>query len=205
LLSVSFVVNRDGQTIQRKGGFTPLEVTTMAQKSRRLLKTVAEIGAVAAASTILTLLVPMVLGKTEEPERLRARLECERIGAALKQYVSDTGGVPAERDVTDPKPLHWLRGAGRLSPVNPFDDGPNGELTIYLATAPSDEEAVWKGPYLLSVEADPWGNAYVVNAHAIGNGIKETAWVLSPGPNGILETPAAGDALMGDDVGVAMN
>jgi general secretion pathway protein G len=177
----------------------------MAKHSRRLLKTVAEIGTVAAASTLLTLLVPMVLGKTEDPQRLQARLECERIGAALKQYVTDTGAVPAERDVTDPKPLHWLRGAGRLSPVNPFDDGPNGELSIYLAAAPSDEEAVWKGPYLLSVEADPWGNAYVVNAHAITGDNRETPWILSPGPNGILETPAASDSLLGDDVGVAMN
>lgn len=177
----------------------------MAQNSRRLLKTAAEIGTVAAASTLLTLLVPMVLGKTEDPSRVEARLECERIAAALTQFVTDTGAAPAERDVTDPKPLHWLRGAGRLSPVNPFDDGPNGDLALYLAAAPSEEGAAWKGPYLLSIEADPWGNAYVVNAHAIGTGTKEVAWVLSPGPNGILETPAASDTLLGDDVGIAMN
>jgi len=176
----------------------------MPPRSRRLLQTVAEIGTVAAASTLLTLLVPMVLGKTEDPQRIQARLECERIGAAFRQYVSDAGSVPAERDVNDPKPLHWLRGAGRLSPVNPFDDGPNGELSTYLASAPAADDVAWKGPYLLSVDADPWGNAYVVNAHALAEIGHEIAWVVSPGPNGVLETAAASDTTSGDDVGIAI-
>ncbi len=176
----------------------------MATKPRRLLKTVVEIGTVAAASTILTLLVPMVLGKTEDPNRVAARLDCERIGAAVKQLVADTGIVPVETGVADPKPLHWLHGAGRLSPVNPFDDGPNGTLAAYLADDRGSDRGAWKGPYLLSVDADPWGNAYVVNAHALRGG-RETAWVISPGPNGILDTPAGAESLAGDDVGIVID
>jgi hypothetical protein len=178
----------------------------MAKNSRRLLRTVAEIGTVAAASTLLTLVVPMVLGKTEDPERAQARMECERIGAALKQYVADSGAGPIERGVTNPKPLHWMRGEGRLSPINPFDDGPNAAIAAILSVAPGDDSTIWKGPYLLSVEADPWGNAYVANTQAMGLGaVREVAWVLSPGPNGVIETAATSPTLLGDDVGVAID
>jgi prepilin-type N-terminal cleavage/methylation domain-containing protein len=50
----------------------------------------------------------------------------------------------------------------------------------------------WQGPYLPSVQPDPWGNAYLVN---IGNGdpaavTKKAVFVISAGPNGTLETNA---------------
>ncbi len=187
----------------------------MTQSSRRFVRTIAEIGAVAFTSSLLTFLVPMVVGKTEDPQRVQARTECERIGAALRQFVSDTGALPREAEVSDPQVLHWLRSGGRMSPRNPFADGPGGELRTFLseepasgapsaeASAPSPSDRGWKGPYMLSAEPDPWGNAYVVNVHAL-DGATEVAWVLSPGPDGIIDTPAGSSKLEGDDVGVAM-
>ena len=50
---------------------------------------------------------------------------------------------------------------------------------------------------------DPWGNRYTVNIGAAENG--NAIWVLSAGPNGIVETPFAQEGnratLGGDDVG----
>ena len=65
-----------------------------------------------------------------------------------------------------------------------------------------DVDAGWppagrKGPpYDFEIPADPWRNAYVVNIGAPG-----TVWVVSAGPNGILETPFETGELQGDDIG----
>jgi hypothetical protein len=46
---------------------------------------------------------------------------------------------------------------------------------------------------------DPWGNAYLVTAAASG-----ATWVLSAGPDGIIQTPFAGEAPAGDDRAAAV-
>ena len=56
-----------------------------------------------------------------------------------------------------------------------------------------------------SLSADPWGNSYLVKVGVAGR--PATIWILSAGPNGIIDTPfltAAGAAPAGDDVGVAI-
>lgn len=52
--------------------------------------------------------------------------------------------------------------------------------------------------------ADPWGNCYVANLVAITAGESAVVWVLSAGPNGIIDTPfvAASGTPAGDDVGM---
>lgn len=64
----------------------------------------------------------------------------------------------------------------------------------------------WKGPYLPREEPDPWGRAYVVSVSGFAGGTKpgNHVWCLSAGPNGIVETPASSDQLLGDDVGKMM-
>lgn len=63
------------------------------------------------------------------------------------------------------------------------------------------------------VPVDPWGNCYVVNVGALRATEPATLWVLSAGPNGIIETPFIATSSqmpmgpMGDDVGrqIAVN
>jgi hypothetical protein len=57
---------------------------------------------------------------------------------------------------------------------------------------PRDATAALDG---LAVPPDPWGNCYLV-----GSG-----WVLSAGPNGIVDTPFGVDRAQGDDVGVKIS
>lgn len=54
-----------------------------------------------------------------------------------------------------------------------------------------------------ALSADPWGNCYVVNLAAIAAGEPAIVWVLSAGPNGIIDTPfvVASGTPAGDDVG----
>lgn len=54
------------------------------------------------------------------------------------------------------------------------------------------------------ISADPWGNAYVVNT---GAATQSAIWVLSAGPNGIIETPfeqANATSPAGDDRAVRL-
>lgn len=52
--------------------------------------------------------------------------------------------------------------------------------------------------------SDPWGNCYLVNLNAVIAREPATLWVISAGPNGIVETPflSPSAALGGDDIGV---
>ena len=59
----------------------------------------------------------------------------------------------------------------------------------------------WKGPYMTEDSADPWGNAYVVNS-ADFEGSPDGVWVISAGPNGIIETGAGEKTIANDDIGV---
>ena len=49
-----------------------------------------------------------------------------------------------------------------------------------------------------AIPADPWGNAYLAR---VGPGERTAFWVISAGPDGVLQTPfsATGDAASGDD------
>jgi len=65
----------------------------------------------------------------------------------------------------------------------------------------------WQGPYLVSLGPDPWGRAYIATVGAIGPGRRPLSpgaggWVLSAGPNGVLETAPDASVLGGDDIGV---
>ena len=70
----------------------------------------------------------------------------------------------------------------------------------------------WNGPYLSGeIDADPWGHAYLVNVGVLGGGpssgdarVACAVFVLSAGPNGIVETPyrqpSSNARACGDDV-----
>lgn len=59
-------------------------------------------------------------------------------------------------------------------------------------------------PALIGGEAttDAWGRCFVFDADAHARG--ETAWLLSAGPNGAIETPRGAPSLLGDDIGAVV-
>ncbi len=78
----------------------------------------------------------------------------------------------------------------------------------------------WDGPYTSPDEVgpDPWNNRYLVNVglldasqgpQAASGTVKSAVWVISAGPNGILETPfnqsiASTTVPGGDDIGARL-
>jgi prepilin-type N-terminal cleavage/methylation domain-containing protein len=68
----------------------------------------------------------------------------------------------------------------------------------------------WLGPYVSGLGPDPWGQAYVVSVGAMEAGGRPVAlaarpWILSAGPNGIIETAPDALTLGGDDVGLLLS
>lgn len=65
----------------------------------------------------------------------------------------------------------------------------------------------WKGPYIAALRPDPWGNPYIIHIGAMEKdgspigGTTAKGWILSAGPNGVLETEPTDAALRGDDRG----
>jgi type II secretory pathway pseudopilin PulG len=59
----------------------------------------------------------------------------------------------------------------------------------------------WRGSYLNQLTPDPWGHRYAINVRTCASGQADTI-VLSPGPNGVVETAFAADGVSpgGDDV-----
>lgn len=107
---------------------------------------------------------------------------------------------------------HWLSGA---------TDGVERHLAINGPGYPTPGPTAvggWRGPYLhADVGPDPWGRQYLINIGADGDRMRTVTgdrtvaswgavWVLSAGPNGIIETEfnqrSTTAKLGGDDVGV---
>jgi len=84
-------------------------------------------------------------------------------------------------------------------------DNPNNDADGYR-----EENFKWNGPYIesLASKRDPWGNNYLVYVkamHTYSTGsTKEYGWIISAGPNGILETAVTAKDLAGDDIGVML-
>jgi len=72
-------------------------------------------------------------------------------------------------------------------------------------TYPATGDTRWAGPYAITLPVDPWGRPYVINAANFTTVVVPPipVWVLSAGPNGVVETniAAATTVTGGDDIG----
>lgn len=83
---------------------------------------------------------------------------------------------------------------------NPGADGSVGaDATDYKTTK-------WKGPYISKLAKDPFGFAYIAgvgametNGSPVASGAK--GWIISAGPDGVLDTAPSASVLSNDDIG----
>jgi len=108
----------------------------------------------------------------------------------------DSGVAPASTSATIANALN------HLAVNNPNADATESGATDYKSTG----NKRWKGPYIAKLASDPYGNNYVINIGAItnrGNSLAagEKGWILSAGPDGILNTGTNVSSTSGDDIG----
>ena len=201
---------------RRERGFTLIELTVV----------------LAVIVTLALILAPSIANSINEARVARARNDCQTIASGIYQFYRDTGFFPVwklSQDGGAGTPANRLQVLVSQGNV-PAEDVPSlwttgvaGSLSDQLVTnAPgytlrsAVSQFGWNGPYFSSqLMADPWGNRYAVNAAlvdlspgaaTISGQAKMAVWVLSAGPNGIVETPFAASILTavrpgGDDIG----
>jgi type II secretory pathway pseudopilin PulG len=146
--------------------------------------------ALVAVILVLALAVPYGAVQALHKRRLRAADEATRVIAErLKTTMAGRSSeIPAGTEV--------LAGPGKRPVVT--DERWNSATSVPFArlfpALPIDDAAA---------QPDPWGNAYLVNVAALPSA--GTVWVLSAGPDGIVQTPFLSQgAPLGDDRAAAV-
>ncbi|MGH7352224.1 MAG: type II secretion system protein [Candidatus Methylomirabilales bacterium] len=174
----------------------------------------------AALAIIVAILIPTVISLPEQAEEVRARNDARAIGEAIQNLHKDLAKWPvyASSPLTPANAtLQRLISAGNAPGVSgaPGTDdwifaSNTDDLNDHLANNklpdasqyPQTGEFAWRGSYLAEALADPWGNRFIVNVRWLQPGASpNVVWVLSAGPNKIIETTFAQPSLVGDDIG----
>lgn len=182
--------------------------------------TLIEVIVVAAIIAILAgILVPMIFSQIDEARSARAQADCKSISTAMLMFRRDTGKWPYF-DTEDCTFTYTTLQTGSGAANDPTDaagaDAWNisanavalGFLLNLPAVTPPPVQKCYNGKavtYLAEDKVDPWGKNYIVNAANFAN--NNPVWVLSAGPNGIVETGVNSLTLnnlaaTGDDIGV---
>jgi len=170
--------------LRNKRGFTLIEVIVVA----------------AIIAVLAGILVPLIFKEIDEARISRASADLRSISTAMIIIKKDTGQWPVNANCE--ATVTMLLGDGvvpagagwNATEVERFDN-------FLLSDANGCFGTKWKGPYIAYVTKDPWGNAYISNAvDYSGTG---PIWLLSAGPNGVIETPPAATVVdaSSDDIG----
>ena len=142
---------------------------------------------------------PVVGGATGRSDVAEAEAQMLHIVDGLHAYSRDTLYLPTgDQGRTD---VSWLYGPGVIPADNPFAAGGEARPLDEVLLMPAMGGRNWNGPYVEGVDADPWGNAFLVNVDGLIDS-REQAMVLCAGPDGIVQTapwdrrPAGDDLLM---------
>lgn len=175
--------------IKGKSGFTLIEVIVVA-------------GIIAILAGIL---VPLIFKEIDEARITRAIADVKSISTAMMVFKKDTAQWPALSDDCTTR-ITLLEGKGNppSNDINSFgyDTSVTKSFNDYLQSN-NGCYPNWKGPYMADVTADPWGRKYYLNAKQFDT--KQIIWIISAGPNGVLETdPKSTMEPVGDDIGIVL-
>jgi len=151
---------------------------------------------VAIIALLAGILVPIAFNQVDDAQLTRALGDCKGLSNALVLYKKDTGGWPIN------KKMFYTEGAAATS-ESKFDSG-NAEHIEEPLLNNSPAAVGWKGPYMSSFHADPWGHRYVIEAEGSKAVGMPYMWVISAGPDGKFDTGKNDKTLKGDDIGLIL-
>ncbi len=193
--------------------------------------TLIEVAAVVAIIGVLAaVLFPVIRDKIGEAKETRTKKDVQMLAVCIEQLYLDTGYWPLNDH--DPKGFPGIMILATKAGTTPNYSGSaiwtsqawEGVLPTYSLGVEGGVDAFsnhlvinaagydgkdWKGAYLSEVKSDPWGHKYLCNIGFItkrdDQGVYANAvFVLSAGPNGIVETPAEQSlktaTIAGDDI-----
>jgi prepilin-type N-terminal cleavage/methylation domain-containing protein len=169
----------------------------MKSKGFTLIELAVVLAIIAVLAAVLT---PMVTGYLDQARTARAQADVRTIADAIKLYNRDTGRFPiydtsaafgtdtaAANDIgTSTGNAPTTTGAWAALGTSSLESYLNNDrTTVGTAAFP---KAGFRGPYVGTVDSDPWGNKYVLNASDLRKASTFHAYVISAGPNGALDT-----------------
>ena len=182
-----------------------------SSKGFTLIEVIIAIAVVAILAGIIT---PSVIKHLDDSKRARAKNDCLVIGSAIASFYKDvarmpnmnaSGGVGVTLLASEgniPTLASGVTAWNRATTTGNSDflsnhlgaNTPKSQTTNVYPTPTSAPgvEAAWRGPYQTDFPADPWGNRYAVNignATSTSTTLSNAVWVLSAGPDGIIQTP----------------
>jgi type II secretory pathway pseudopilin PulG len=183
----------------------------------------------AVLAILIATLTPTVLKYINDSQLARAKNDVQMIAAAMSSIIQDTGQYPGALEdanfICGPGLLAtagatgWaanLVGAAATSCTLTGNTAPAGSsLAGHLVVNDPNESGTttatdyrgsgsfrWKGPYVQSLNEDPWGNAYQVNGSTLIGSSTAATWVISAGPDGTFQTSTTATTTSGDDIGI---
>lgn len=174
--------------VKKQSGFTLIEVIVVA-------------GIIAVLAGIL---VPLIFKEIDESKTARAAADIRSISSALIVFKKDTGSWPV-KDGACAAGLTLLNGDGVMPnglAAQGWDTASSLNYSEPLSTNAAACYTNWKGTYMALVNADPWLNAYFTNA----DGFPATGpvWILSAGPDGVVDTNVLATTVANDDIGLRL-
>jgi prepilin-type N-terminal cleavage/methylation domain-containing protein len=169
--------------------------------------TLIELAVVLAIIAVLAaVLTPMVSGYLDQARVARAQADVRTIADSVKLYNRDTGRWPiydSSADYSSDTAPGTTKVEFGTSTGNSPTAGAGWSLGAVLNTTSlelyinNDRSGVgnaafpragFRGPYVATVDSDPWGNKYLLNAGNLKRSSTNHAYIISAGPNGTLET-----------------
>jgi len=181
-----------------------------------MIEILAVLGIIAVLAAVMT---PSILKHIKDSKISRATKDCEMIATAMASFYKDTGRWPTDLD-NNHRPsdqevrLLWTNtgetpgqtnntiGWTNLNPRDTFENQlvlntPRGRARNAYPTTGQNK---WDGPYQNEFKADPWGRRYLCNVYEFHPNRTGAVWVISAGPDGIIQSAASATTLTGDDI-----
>ena len=193
----------------------------MKSKGFTLIELAVVLAIIAVLAAVLT---PMVSGYLDQARVARAQADVRTIADSIKLYNRDTGRWPIYDSSADYSGDSVPGTNSKLEFGTSTGNSPTAGASWALGTTlnttslelyiNNDRSGVgtaafpragFRGPYVGTVDSDPWGNKYLLNAANLKRNSTNHAYIISAGPNGTLETnrdvaTTANVSASGDDV-----
>ena len=175
----------------------------MKSKGFTLIELAVVLAIIAVLAAVLT---PMVSGYLDQARVARAQADVRTIADSIKLYNRDTGRWPIYDSSADYS-SDSVPGTSKLEFGTSTGNSPTAgsswalgttlnttSLELYINNDRSGvgtaafPRAGFRGPYVGTVDSDPWGNKYLLNAANLKRSSTNHAYIISAGPNGTLET-----------------
>ncbi len=206
---------RKPHILTRGAGFTLIEIVVV----------------LAVIGVLVAIITPLLWRYIEDAKIHRAQSDCKVLAQSILNFNEDTGVFPiysftsgfADPLKNDNAIINVLYTDGNEAGTSGTGTGDwltgnrdhlrnhleRGVTPLGGSYSTTPRTFAWRGPYRTDFMPDPWNNRYYVNATYLKPGSANNAvWVLSAGPNGVIETPftqsatgATTPTLGGDDIG----